>query len=49
MKGLKVIQPGILSLIQDTGRIGQHHNGLTVGGPWTAMHLNGQIDSAQTH
>jgi|TARA_B100000768_G_scaffold22721_1_gene20297 biotin-dependent carboxylase-like uncharacterized protein len=33
MKGLKVIQPGILSLIQDVGRIGQHHNGLTVGGP----------------
>jgi biotin-dependent carboxylase-like uncharacterized protein len=33
MKGLKVIQPGILSLIQDAGRIGQHHNGLTVGGP----------------
>lgn len=33
MKGLKVIQPGILSLIQDTGRIGQHHNGSTVGGP----------------
>ena len=33
MKGLKIIQPGILSLIQDAGRIGQHHNGLTVGGP----------------
>jgi biotin-dependent carboxylase-like uncharacterized protein len=33
MKGLKVIQPGILSLIQDAGRMGQHHNGLTVGGP----------------
>jgi biotin-dependent carboxylase-like uncharacterized protein len=33
MNGLKVNQPGILSLIQDSGRFGQHHIGLTVGGP----------------
>jgi biotin-dependent carboxylase-like uncharacterized protein len=33
MTGLVVIQPGILSLIQDQGRFGQHHNGLTTAGP----------------
>ncbi len=33
MSGFKVIQPGILSLIQDAGRFGQHHLGLTTGGP----------------
>ena len=33
MIGFKVIQPGLLSLIQDAGRFGQHHIGLTVGGP----------------
>ena len=31
--GFKVIQPGILSLIQDSGRYGQHAIGLTTGGP----------------
>jgi len=30
---LKVIQPGILSLLQDGGRTGQHRIGLTNGGP----------------
>lgn len=30
---LKVIQPGILSLLQDGGRFGQHRIGLTNGGP----------------
>jgi len=30
---LKVIQPGILSLLQDSGRLGQHRIGLTNGGP----------------
>lgn len=30
---LKVIQPGILSLLQDSGRRGQHRIGLTNGGP----------------
>ena len=33
MSGFKVVQPGILSLIQDAGRFGQHHLGLTTGGP----------------
>jgi len=33
MTGLKVIQPGVHSLIQDEGRFGNHHIGLTVGGP----------------
>ena len=32
-KGLKVLQPGILSLIQDAGRFGKHNIGLTNGGP----------------
>jgi len=31
--GFKVLQPGILSLIQDSGRYGQHAIGLTTGGP----------------
>ncbi|PWQ96200.1 biotin-dependent carboxyltransferase family protein [Leucothrix arctica] len=31
--GFKVLQPGILSLIQDSGRFGQHSIGLTTGGP----------------
>ena len=33
MSGFKVIQPGILTLIQDLGRFGQHGIGLTTGGP----------------
>ena len=33
MIGLKVIQPGIFSLPQDSGRFGQHAVGLTTGGP----------------
>jgi biotin-dependent carboxylase-like uncharacterized protein len=33
MKGLRVIQPGIQSLIQDRGRYGFHNIGLTTGGP----------------
>jgi len=33
MGGLKVIQPGILSLPQDGGRYGAHGIGLTTGGP----------------
>lgn len=31
--GFKVLQPGILSLLQDAGRLGQHSIGLTTGGP----------------
>ncbi|MDC2890985.1 biotin-dependent carboxyltransferase family protein [Psychrosphaera sp. 1_MG-2023] len=31
--GFVVKQPGMLSLIQDAGRFGQHHLGLTEGGP----------------
>lgn len=30
---LRVRQPGMLSLLQDRGRFGQHHLGLTTGGP----------------
>jgi biotin-dependent carboxylase-like uncharacterized protein len=30
---LQVIQPGILSLLQDSGRFGHHRIGLTTGGP----------------
>ena len=30
---LKIVQPGILSLLQDSGRRGQHRIGLTNGGP----------------
>jgi biotin-dependent carboxylase-like uncharacterized protein len=33
MSGLKVIQPGIFSLSQDSGRFGLHGIGLTTGGP----------------
>lgn len=33
MSGFKVVQPGILTLIQDAGRFGQHGIGLTTGGP----------------
>ncbi|MEE8365644.1 MAG: biotin-dependent carboxyltransferase family protein [Gammaproteobacteria bacterium] len=33
MSGFKVIQPGMLSLIQDLGRFGAHNLGLTHGGP----------------
>lgn len=31
--GFKVLQPGILSLLQDAGRFGHHNIGLTTGGP----------------
>ncbi|PIE25059.1 MAG: allophanate hydrolase [Neptuniibacter caesariensis] len=33
MSGFRVIQPGILTLIQDAGRFGHHRIGLTTGGP----------------
>ena len=33
MKGFKVKQPGLLSLLQDRGRFGVHGLGLTTGGP----------------
>ncbi|MCX2981068.1 biotin-dependent carboxyltransferase [Halieaceae bacterium IMCC14734] len=33
MTGLRVLQPGMLSLLQDGGRFGQHRLGLTCGGP----------------
>lgn len=32
-QGFKVVQPGLMTLIQDAGRYGQHGIGLTVGGP----------------
>jgi biotin-dependent carboxylase-like uncharacterized protein len=36
MSGFNVLQPGVLSLIQDAGRFGQHGIGLTNGGPLDA-------------
>ncbi|KXJ57355.1 biotin-dependent carboxyltransferase family protein [Neptuniibacter pectenicola] len=33
MSGFKVLQPGLLTLIQDAGRFGHHRIGLTNGGP----------------
>ena len=33
MSGFTVVQPGMLSLLQDRGRYGQHRIGLTTGGP----------------
>lgn len=33
MNAFKVLQPGLLTLIQDAGRFGQHRIGLTNGGP----------------
>ncbi|GAA0703091.1 biotin-dependent carboxyltransferase family protein [Marinobacterium maritimum] len=33
---LRVRQPGLMTLIQDAGRFGQHHLGLTTGGPLDA-------------
>ncbi len=33
MSGFSVIQPGLLSLLQDRGRYGAHNLGLTTGGP----------------
>ena len=33
LTGLRVRQPGLMTLIQDAGRFGQHHLGLTTGGP----------------
>ncbi|WP_421866057.1 biotin-dependent carboxyltransferase family protein [Motiliproteus sp.] len=38
--GFKVIQPGILTLIQDAGRFGQHGIGLTTGGPLDPQAFN---------
>jgi len=33
MNTFKVLNPGVMSLLQDLGRFGQHNIGLTVGGP----------------
>ena len=33
MSTFKVLNPGVMSLLQDSGRFGQHNIGLTVGGP----------------
>lgn len=40
MSALKVLQPGLLTLIQDAGRYGQHRIGLTNGGPLDAVAFN---------
>lgn len=33
MSGLRVIKPGVLSLLQDAGRVGHQQAGMTTGGP----------------
>lgn len=50
--GFNVIQPGLLTLIQDAGRFGQHRIGLTNGGPldanafkWANRLLNNDLNS----
>ena len=37
MNGFKVVQPGLLTLIQDAGRFGHHRIGLTTGGPLDSL------------
>ncbi len=37
MSGLSILQPGLLTLLQDGGRFGQHRIGLTNGGPLDRM------------
>lgn len=45
--GFEVIQPGLLTLVQDAGRFGQHGIGLTTGGPLDglAFHLANRLCS----
>ncbi len=46
---LRVVQPGLLSLLQDSGRFGQHRIGLTNGGPLDAEafdYCNRLLDNA---
>ena len=52
MSGLKVLKPGMLSLLQDGGRFGQHRIGLTCGGPldlpamrWANLLLGNSLDT----
>ncbi|CAM2839180.1 biotin-dependent carboxyltransferase family protein [Vibrio mytili] len=52
MTGLRVLSPGMLSLIQDCGRFGVAHLGLSVGGPadlhahcWANKLLNNPMNS----
>lgn len=40
MTGFRVIKGGILSLVQDQGRYGYQHIGVTTGGPMDAMSAN---------
>ena len=49
---IQVIQPGLLSLLQDAGRYGAHNIGLTTGGPldrqafeWANRLLGNQLDA----
>lgn len=53
MSGFVVLQPGMLSLIQDAGRYGKHNIGLTNGGPvdkdafcWANKLLNNPLNSS---
>ena len=39
-KAFVVVQPGILSLLQDLGRFGHHHIGITNGGPLDKLSFN---------
>ena len=40
MSTFKVLNPGVMSLLQDAGRYGQHNIGLTVGGPMDPFAFN---------
>ena len=37
---LSVLQPGLLSMLQDAGRFGMHRIGLTTGGPLDPLAFN---------
>ena len=42
---MEVIQPGLLSLLQDRGRFGRHRIGLTNGGPLDGEAFDMVIDA----
>ena len=54
MSGFRVLEPGVLSLFQDAGRLGHHALGLTTGGPmdgaafYWANRLAGNPEGATT-
>ena len=48
MKGFKVINPGMHSLLQDKGRTGYHSLGITSGGAFDQYSFGWQTDYAIT-